>query len=76
MRLTELSIEYAHSAQLCKTRIAELKARLETEEMCEIDRLRLRRRIGILTGMMRDTMAVSKYLKNYYGGKEYGGEEA
>ncbi len=67
MKLIELSEEYAQSAELCRGRIAELRSSLADETMCEIDRLRLRRRIAILTSMMRDTLAVSRCLKNYYG---------
>lgn len=67
MKLIELSAEYNESAQALKRRIAELSRQLNDEPMCEIDRLRLRRRIAILTSMMRDTLAVSRYLENYYG---------
>ena len=67
MKLIELSAEYNESAQALKCRIAELSKQLNDEPMCEIDRLRLRRRIAILTSMMRDTLAVSRYLENYYG---------
>ena len=66
MKLIELSAEYNESAQPLKRRIAELNRQLNDEPMCEIDRLRLRRRIAILTSMMRDTLAVSRYLENYY----------
>lgn len=66
MKLIELSTEYNDSAQLCRVRIAELNRELNEEPMCEIDRLRLRRRIAVLTSMMRDTLAVSRYLENYY----------
>lgn len=66
MKLIELSAEYNESALLCRRRIAELNRTLSDEPMCEIDRLRLRRRIAILTSMMRDTLAVSRYLENYY----------
>jgi len=67
MKISELSAEYRDSAMLCRGRIKELNLKLEGEPMCEIDRLRLRRRIAILTSMMRDTIAVSRYLENYYG---------
>ena len=52
MKLIELSEEYYDGAQALRRRIAELKKCVETEPMCEIDRLRMRRRICILTGMM------------------------
>ena len=66
MKLIELSAEYNDSAQLCRVRIAELNRELNEEPMCEIYRLRLRRRIAVLTSMMRDTLAGSRYLENYY----------
>lgn len=67
MKISELSAEYRDSAMLCRGRIKELNLKLDGEPMCEIDRLRLRRRIAILKSMMRDTIAVSRYLENYYG---------
>lgn len=79
MKLAELSAEYRSSAQLCRVRIAELRQKLADEQMCEIDRLRLRRRICILTSMMRDTLAVGGYLENYYKhseGETNAGEKA
>lgn len=75
MTLKEMSGEYFAGAQSCRTRIAELERQLEEQPMCEIDRLRLRRRICILRGMMRDTLAISRYLKNYYGDDEDAGEK-
>ena len=51
MKISELSAEYRDSAMLCRGRIKELNLKLECEPMCEIDRLRLRRRIAILTSI-------------------------
>lgn len=76
MKLIELSGEYYESAQKCKKRISELNEMLENEPMCEIDRMRMRRRVCILMGMMRDAMAISRYLENYYGDDVYAGKEA
>lgn len=75
MKLIELSGEYYDSAQLCRRRICELNERLKSEPMCEIDRLRMRRRVCVLTSMMRDTLAVSRYLENYYGDDKNAGKE-
>lgn len=75
MTLKEMSGEYYAGAQRCRERIAELEDMLENREMCEIDRLRLRRRICILRGMMRDAIAISRYLKNYYGDDNDAGKE-
>ncbi len=76
MNLMELSAEYSESAALCRGRIAELRSGLADESLCEIDRLRLRRRIAMLTSMMRDALAVSRYLKNYYGDDVNAGKKA
>ena len=75
MKISELSAEYRDSAMLCRGRIKELNLKLECEPMCEIDRMRMRRRVCILTGMMRDAMAISRYLENYYGDDVYAGKE-
>lgn len=76
MTLTQLSIEYRESGELCRKRQNELKQRLESEKMCEMERLRLRRRIYILGCMARDSIATSRYLERYYGDERNAGEEA
>ena len=70
MTLIELSAEYRNSSELCRARLAELNERLENTKMCEMDRLRLRRKTAMLETMLRDTVAISRYLENYYGGTE------
>ena len=67
MTLMQLSSEYRKSGELCRQRQEELSRKLEREDMCEMDRLRLRRRIYILGVMARDSIATSRYLENYYG---------
>lgn len=74
MKLTELSEQYRQSAEPLRGRIAELRRRLDTEELCELERLRLRRRVCVLSTMLRETIAVSRYLENYYGGDNNGRE--
>ena len=69
MTLTELSAEYRQSSELCRARLVELNERLASAKMCEMDRLRLRRKAAMLETMLRDTAAISRYLENYYGGK-------
>lgn len=76
MTLIQLSIEYRKSGELCRERQNELMRRLESEEMCEMDKLRLRRRIYILGSMARDSIATSRYLERYYGDDENAGKEA
>ena len=70
MTLSEMSKEYRHSGELCRARLKELNDRLENTTMCEMDRLRLRRKTAMLETMLRDTVAISRYLENYYGGKD------
>ena len=67
MTLKEMAAEYRMSGELCRTRIRELNEKLRTEKMCEMEKLRLRRRILLLETMLRDTMATAAYLENYYG---------
>ena len=76
MTLIQLSSEYRKSGELCRQRQEELSRKLEREDMCEMDRLRLRRRIYILGVMARDSIATSRYLENYYGDDGNAGKEA
>lgn len=69
MKLSELAAEYKVSAERCRERVKELEHILSTEAMGETERLLMRRRVTILTGMARETRSVSKYLENYYGGR-------
>ena len=67
MTIAELSGEYRKSGEVCRTRADELEIRLKREKMCEMEKLRLRRKISMLTNMARDAIATSIYLENYYG---------
>ena len=67
MSMEELAEEYRHSAALCRERVRELRAQLETAPASETERLLLRRRISILVTMAADTAAIAGYLKHYYG---------
>ena len=71
MTLREKSSEYRESGELCRGRLEELNRRIDGEEMSETERLRLRRKAYVLETMLRETIATSRYLENYYGGKEY-----
>ena len=66
MTLTELATEYREGAALLKQRIEELKEKLKTEKMREIDKLRLRIRIERLQTMMRETSEAAVYMEKYY----------
>lgn len=72
MRIEQLSQEYRASGEACRRRAQELTEALMSEKMCEMERLRLRRRICMLNTMARDAIATSKYLENYYGDDENG----
>ena len=76
MTLIQLSSEYRKSGELCRQRQEELSRKLEYEDLCEMDRLRLRRRIYILGVMARDSIATSRYLENYYGDDGNAGKKA
>ncbi len=67
MTIAELSGEYRKSGEACRIRAEELETRLKREKMCEMDKMRLRRKISMLTNMARDAIATSRYLENYYG---------
>ena len=70
MNLKELSAEYRKSGLACKNRADRLKPLLQSPEICEMERLRLRRRIYMLESMGREALATAKYLINYYGDDE------
>ena len=67
MTIGELSGEYRKSGERCRGRAEELGEKLKKEKMCEMDKLRLRRKIHMLSNMARDAIATSNYLENYYG---------
>ena len=70
MDLKTMALEYAAGGQACRKRAEELRRRLSQEESGEMEKLRLRRRIQILTTMARDSIAISRYLERYYDRRE------
>ena len=76
MTIAELSGEYRKSGEVCRIRSEELETRLKREKMCEMDKMRLRRKISMLTNMARDAIATSQYLENYYGDEKHEREKA
>ena len=70
MDLKTMAVEYAAGGQACRKRAEELRQRLCLEGPGEMEKLRLRRRIQILTTMARDSIATSRYLERYYDGCE------
>ena len=65
MDLLSLSIEYRATSDACLLRVNELQARLETERMTVKQRDDMRRRIGMLTKMSRNTRSIARRLREY-----------
>lgn len=68
--ILQLSAQYRVSGMACRKRLAELKRRLEDEDLSANDQIELRRKITMLTAMSRDCLATSNYLRKYYEGRE------
>ncbi len=66
MTMTELAMEYRESGLLLKTRIAELRQKLKTEDMCEMEKFRLRGRIDSLSKIEREVSEIAVFLERYY----------
>ena len=66
MTMTKLAVQYRESAELLAGRIRELRSELENGGLCEMEKYRLRGRIGMLTTMYRQTRATAKRLEHYY----------
>ena len=64
--MIELAKEYRESARLLKTRIGELRLILRNEELCEMEKFRLRGRIDALSKMERDVTEIAVLLERYY----------
>ena len=67
MLLKELAKEYRESAALMTERIEEINSKCLSDDICEMERLRLRRRLEILRTIYYDTLKTAKYLDSYYG---------
>ena len=66
MTMIELAKEYRESGQLLKNRILELRYKLKTEDLCEMEKFRLRGRIDALKKMERDVNEIAVVLERYY----------
>ena len=66
MTMTELAVQYRASADLLAGRIRELTEELKSGGLCEMEKYRLRGRIGLLTNMCRQTHATARRLEHYY----------
>ena len=69
MTMLRLAEEYRKSAQMIKSRIDELKAKLLSSR-CETEKYKLRSRIADLSHIMRETNETAVFLERYYN-KEY-----
>ena len=69
MSLYELAGQYRDSSAACKMRVKSLRCELASMHGSETQKIRLRRRISILTEMARDASATARYLESYYTGE-------
>ena len=67
MNLTELSIEYRSIGETCRARLREQERALRCPGLSEAERALTRRRITLLTAIVREMIATSIYLERYYG---------
>lgn len=65
MKLEELAVDYRESAHLLEGRIRQLKQELPRTQD-RLERIRLERRIEILTAMFRETRDVAVVCERYY----------
>ena len=47
-------------------RIKELTEQIADKNICEMERMRLRRRVDVLKTMYYDTLKAAKYMEGYY----------
>ncbi|MCI9467675.1 MAG: hypothetical protein HFG45_00025 [Oscillospiraceae bacterium] len=66
MTLQELSKEYRQSGEMVRRRVRTLETCLSVPGMTETQRIELQRRLCLLRVMARDTIAMSRYLAQYY----------
>ena len=66
MSLYELAGQYRDSSAACRLRVKTLRNELASTHGSETQKIRMRRRITILTEMARDASATAKYLESYY----------
>lgn len=65
LKLEELAVDYRESAHLLEGRIRQLKQELPRTQD-RLERIRLERRIEILTAMFRETRDVAVVCERYY----------
>ena len=67
MIFKELANEYRESAAMLTARIKELSEASTAENISEMERMRIRRRLIALKTMYYETLKTAKYLEGYYG---------
>lgn len=67
MDLIELSVEYRSIGELCRARLREQERALLSPGLSDAERALTRRRITLLTAIVRETITTSIYLERYYG---------
>ena len=68
MNLSELSLQYRETGERCRRLLAVQRKELEREDVTEAQRQIIRRRITMLTAMLRENIELAIRLEKYYGG--------
>ena len=68
MNLEELSLQCRETGERCRALLAEMRKTLEREDISEAQRQLVRRRITMLTAMLRENIELAIRLEKYYGG--------
>ncbi len=68
MTLSELSLQYRETGERCRTLLALQRRQLQREDLTEAEKQLIRRRITMLTAMLRENVALAIRLEKYYGG--------
>jgi len=66
LKLIEMSKEYRKSGELCRSRVREIQAELESGKVRGGEKIVLQRRLTVLSAMARDTIEMSNKLGRYY----------
>jgi hypothetical protein len=72
--MPELAVDYRRSAKLLKMRIDELQGQLAGDKalgktMCEMEKMRMRRRINALSSMYRQALDTAFIIERDYSGR-------
>ena len=67
MKLTELSLQYRETGERCRILLKAQRRALCAPELTEAERLLIRRRITLLSAMLRENIETAIYLEKYYG---------